>query len=160
MTIRQVTDGQTTEYKGEISRLMLYWLITKCAIAIILFVVQSNIYTAVILLGVVNVFYLGSLFNKPIKIRIHQDRSLLEVHYLIGFLKRPKVVSLSDVQSTFEHEVQARGGKAKVLRVTYNNQSIVELLVDFNGWDEKRLAELWESLQNVKKFNHAPSNQT
>lgn len=59
---------------------------------------------------------------------------------------------LRDVECSFDYEVQARGGRAKVLRIRYGNKSIVELLPDYNGWAEKSLVQIFEKLNDLKKL--------
>lgn len=113
---------------------------------------ETGLYSALTLLGIVNISYLASIINKPFRLVIHQDKLLLEIHYFLSFLKKSKVVPLHEVQCSFDFEVRARGGKAKVLKIFNKNERVVELLSDYNGWDEKSLAQICVQLNDLKKF--------
>jgi hypothetical protein len=148
------------EFRGVFVRLIFYLISINALLAIILLVSGTKLYTALILVGIVNLSYLATVINKPFKLIIHQDKLLLEIHYLLSFLKKSKVISLHEVECSFNYEVRARGGKAKVLKIMYENKPIVELLPDYNGWAETSLTQIFEKLNDLKKFNYPPSSKT
>jgi len=143
------------EFKGGIVRLIFYLISINGLIAVVFLLSQTKLQlnTALIVFGVVNIFYLATVISKPFKIIIDQDRLLLEIHYLLSHLKKHKVVPLQDVECSFNYEVRARGGKAKVLKIMNGNKPIAELLADYNGWDEKSLTQICEKLNDLKKLN-------
>jgi hypothetical protein len=143
------------EFRGNAVRLIFYLISINGLITLVLFLSRTKIQanTAMIMFGIINISYLATVISKPFKIIIDQDRLLLEVHYFLHLLKKHKVVPLNEVECSFNYEVRARGGKAKVLKITHGNKPIVELLPDYNGWDEKSLTQIWERLNDLKKFN-------
>jgi hypothetical protein len=150
------------EFKGTARRSILYLIASNGLVAIALLVSRAKLHfnTALIMFGIVNISYLASIVNKPFKLIIHQDKLLLEIHYLLSLLKKSKVVPLHDIECSFNYEVRARGGKAKVLKIKYENRTVVELLPDYNGWAEKSLTQIFEKLNDLKKFNYSPTNKS
>jgi len=142
------------EFKGTIARLGIYLASLNALMAIIFFLssTELRISSVLIVFAIVNISYCATVVSKPLKILIDQDRSLLEVHYLLGFFKKPKIVSLREVECRFDYEVRARGIKVKVLRVIYKKKSIVELLPDYNGWKEEHLVQIFEKLNDLKQI--------
>jgi len=145
--------GNKFEFKGTIVQLVFYLISLNALTAIIFFLSRTElkIGSVLIVFGIINTSYCATVASKPFKILIDQDKQLLEVHYLLGVFKNPKIVSLREVECSFDYEVRARGGRAKVLRVIYRNKSIVELQPDYNGWREERLLQIFEKLNDLKK---------
>jgi hypothetical protein len=143
------------EFKGTVIRLIFYLIAINGLVAIALFlsraILQVNI--ALIMFGIVNISYLVSIISKPFRLIIHQDKLLLEIRYLLSFLKKRKIIPLHEIECSFNYEVRARGGKAKVLKIIYKNKTVVELLPDYNGWGEKSLIQIFEKLNDLRKFN-------
>ncbi len=124
-------------------------------LAIVLFALgELNSYSSLILFGLLNIFYLVTITAKPFKIVIDQDKSILELYYLVSPIMGVKKASLQNVESSFNYEIISKGGaKARILKIKCGNKILAALLSDYNGWDEKNLATIFEQLNNLKKLN-------
>jgi hypothetical protein len=142
------------EFTGSFVRSFFYLLSVNGLLATVLFVLGGlNSYTALILFGLVNIFYLATVATKPFKIVIDQDKLLIEVHYLLSQVKKATIVPLREIECSFNYEVLARGGKAKMLKIRYGNKILAALISDYNGWDDKNLTLIFEQLNDLKKLN-------
>lgn len=141
------------EYKGKITRLFVYWISMNGLTTLVCLFGGTLFNTIFVLLGVLNLAYLASVFGKPFKLIVYPEILLFEVHYLLGPFKKPLVVSVHELECSFNFELRARGSRARVLRIVYANKTIVELLPNFNGWDERSLDQVHEILNDLKKLN-------
>lgn len=140
------------EFKAPVIRIVFYLITTNSLVAIVLTLSSAQLMAALLVMGFVNVAYLYTLIFKPFKIIIDQDKLLMEIHYFSIILKKHKIVPLREVECTFNYEVRARGGKARVLKIKYRNEPVVELLPEFNGWDSENLMKIFKKLNDLKKF--------
>jgi hypothetical protein len=67
----------------------------------------------------------------------------------LPFLRKPKIVSLSDAQISFDYEVRARGMKGMVFRLKKQDESILHMLVDHHGWSRNQLSEMFEQFKQL-----------
>jgi len=136
------------EFKARITRAIFYFLALNGFIVLISFLSKSRLQpnAIFILLLLVNISYLASIITKPFKITIDRDKSLLKIHYLSTILRKGKTFPLLSTTCTFKYEIRARGVKVKVLRVIYDGKTVVELLPDYNGWEEKSLDQIYKEL--------------
>jgi hypothetical protein len=100
-------------------------------------------------------YYLSSLFLSPLKIILRRNDRFIEIHYYFPFFRKPKVISLSEAQISFDYEVRARGMKGMVFRMKKHDESVLHMLVDHNGWSRDQLSEMFEQF---KQLINAPSN--
>ena len=142
------------EFKGSLGRLYFYLFSINALLTIALFVLGGlEFYSTLILFALVNIFYVITIMSKPFRIIIDRDKSILEIHYLLDRLKKATIIPLPEIECSFNDKVLARGGSAKALKIEFGGKVLVELMSDYNGWDEKNLILIFEQLNNVKKFD-------
>ncbi len=151
-----------TEFNGGFIQLAFYFLSINGLVAIALSLSQVKIgsQATLILFALINITYLGSISSKPFKIIIDQDKLVVEIHYLHSRLKKNKIFPLHEIECSFNYEIRARGGKARVLKIKYRNESVMELLSGYNGWDEKTLTQIFEKMNSLKELQQPPNNKS
>jgi hypothetical protein len=146
--------NQRLEFKRTIIRMIFYFVVINVLVAVGLFLTRGNLHsnTPWIMFLIINLSYLVTAISKPFRIIIDQDKLLLEIYYPLS-LRKHRIIPLNEVVCSFEYEVRARGSKSKVLRIMRDTKTIVELLPDYNGWNEQSLIQICEKLNDLKKFN-------
>jgi hypothetical protein len=139
------------EYRAEFSSVLPSMLFMNGFAIFVMFLSRRKFYweVALAVLCILNISYLSSLFYGPFKIILRRNERLIEIHYYLPFLRKPKIVSLSDAQISFDYEVRARGMKGMVFRLKKQDESILHMLVDHHGWSRNQLSEMFEQFKQL-----------
>src|SRR5579859_4748392 len=148
------------EFKGRLKGIYFYLFSINALLTIVLFVLgELNVFSALILFVLVNIFYISTIIFKLFKIIIDRDKSILEIHYMLDQLRKATIIPLTEIKCSFNDEVLARGGRAKILKIEFGGKVLVKLMSEYNGWNEENLILIFEQLNDVKKLDESPKNK-
>jgi hypothetical protein len=143
------------EYRTNVFRALFYIISLNGFILIVLFIAgEIRSFGVFSCLAVVNGYYVISTIIKPFRIFLRMNESLIEVHYFLSLLKKPRVARIADIQLSYDYEIRAKGIKLKVLRIMDGNRVIVELVANESGWSKHTLDEIFEKLRLIVPRRH------
>jgi hypothetical protein len=99
--------------------------------------------------GFINIVYFLLIFIEPVKLIIDSGRKEVRLYYFPGFLRRRKIIPLSDLEVTFNKE-DLSSETADELRLVWEGKTAAEIDPHADGWGEAVVKEIFEKINAIK----------
>src|SRR5689334_12586490 len=121
-----MTRSNRIEYRGSFVRVFFYLLSINLMLFAIFLFTSKNFKMEWIFFGLINIFYVSTIINKPFKIVIDRDRLTIEIYSVLSKFTKPTIVHFNEVECTYDYERLPRGAKAKMLKIKHQSVVLVE----------------------------------
>ncbi len=140
------------EFRATIVRMLIYALAFNVFLCCVSFFSRAGFKVEIVfsLIAIIDVVYIISIPYKPSKLIVDEEKLMLEIYYPLSALKPVRMVSLQNLDCTFDYEIGSRGGRIKNLRINLRGVNIVNISPDYNGWYEDNLLLLYRKLDELK----------
>ncbi|MFN8314657.1 MAG: hypothetical protein U0289_17760 [Cyclobacteriaceae bacterium] len=130
--------------------LFRYFVLINILVLAVLVITGTSLKIILIVIGLVNAYYIATLTFKrlPIKILVDQELKVLIIESLHVIQIEKKQYNINELTYSYKEEMRAKGILVKVLRVKdAQGENILELIPNYNGWSEGKLIEILETLR-------------
>lgn len=128
---------------------MFVYLIIINAILFVTGLLLGHLKNALIVCALTSTFYgFSSLFKTlVVKMEVFVDAEILRIRKMKLFKSWEEAYEIKKLICSFDEEIRSRGLKARVFRVKMDSKVIVEMIPSKDGWSEKKIKAILNSLK-------------